>query len=85
MDTFLPKTHWAYKGGYQDYPYDPEKGAALLDEAGWKLPEGGTVRENEAGETLAVKFTTTNAQFRQTWSAVMEQNLGDCGIQMIAQ
>jgi len=23
MDTFLPKNHWAYKGGYQEYPYDP--------------------------------------------------------------
>ena len=85
MDTFLPKTHWAYSGPYTDYEFDVEKGGALLDEAGWKLPEGGTVRQNEAGDVLAVKFTTTTAQFRQTWAAVVEQNLADCGIQMLRQ
>ncbi len=83
MDSFLPKTHWAYSGPY-DYPwYDPEAGAALLDQAGWTLPAGGSVRTNAAGEPLAIKFTTTSAQFRQTWSAVMVQNLAACGIQIL--
>jgi ABC-type transport system substrate-binding protein len=79
MDTFLPKTHWAYSGPYQDYPYDPEAGAALLDEAGWTLPSGGTVRQNANGDPLALSLTTTDAQFRQTWAAVAEQNLEGCG------
>lgn len=79
MDTFLPKTHWAYSGPYQDYPYDPEAGAALLDEAGWTLPAGGTVRQNANGDPLALSLTTTDAQFRQTWAAVAEQNLEGCG------
>jgi ABC-type transport system substrate-binding protein len=83
MDSNLPKTHWAYSGPY-DFPgYDPAAGAALLDEAGWTLPEGATVRQNAAGEPLSLKFTTTSAQFRQTWSAVMVQNLADCGIQIL--
>jgi ABC-type transport system substrate-binding protein len=85
MDTNLPKTHWAYKGPYTDYEYSVEKGGALLDEAGWKLAEGATYRTNEAGDTLALKFTTTTAAFRQTWAAVAEQNLLGCGIQMIRQ
>ena len=85
MDTNLPKTHWAYSGPYTDYEYSVEKGGALLDEAGWKLAEGATYRTNEAGDTLALKFTTTTAQFRQTWAAVAEQNLLGCGIQMIRQ
>ncbi len=75
MDSWIPKTHWAYKGPYQDYPYDVEAAGKLLDEAGWKLAEGATYRTNEAGDTLALKFTTTTAQFRQTWAAVAEQNL----------
>jgi ABC-type transport system substrate-binding protein len=84
MDSFLPKTHWAYSGPY-DYPwYDPEAGAALLDEAGWTLEDGAAVRTNANGEVLAIKFATTTAQFRQTWSAVMVQNLADCGIQVLA-
>jgi ABC-type transport system substrate-binding protein len=85
MDSFLPKSHWAYKGPYTDYPYNQAEGIGLLEEAGWKLKEGADVRTNEAGDVLALKFTTTEAQFRQTWAAVMEQNLKDCGIQLIRQ
>jgi ABC-type transport system substrate-binding protein len=80
MDSFLPKTHWAYSGPY-DFPwYDPEAGKALLEEAGWT---GSPVRSNANGDILSLKFTTTSAQFRQTWSAVMIQNLAECGIQII--
>ena len=83
MDSFLPKTHWAYSGPYADLPmFDPEAGKALLEEAGWTQGEG-PVRTNAAGESLVIKFATTSAQFRQTWSAVMIQNLADCGIQII--
>lgn len=84
MDSPWPKSHWVWNGPYEDMPqYDPEAAAALLDEAGWTLPEGATVRQNADGETLALKFTTTTAQFRQTWSAVMVQNLAACGIQVL--
>lgn len=82
MDSFLPKTHWAYKGPY-DFPwYDPEAGKALLEEAGW-VQGDGPVRTNANGEALSLKFTTTSAAFRQTWSQVMIQNLAECGIQII--
>lgn len=84
MDTFLPKAHWAAASeNITTYPFDVEKGAALLDEAGWTLPEGGTVRSNADGEPLVLSFTTTNAQFRQTWSAVFIQQMAACGIQII--
>ncbi len=85
MDSWIPKTSWAYGGPYQDYEFSVEKGGALLDEAGWKLAEGDTFRANEKGETLALKFTTTTAQFRQTWAAVFEQQMAKCGIQIIRQ
>ncbi len=45
--------------------------------------EDADFRTNAAGDALALQFTTTTAQFRQTWAAVMEQNLAGCGIQMI--
>src|SRR5690606_33045124 len=70
MDSFLPKTHWAYSGPYADMPmFDPEAGKALLEEAGWAQGDG-PVRTNANGDALVLKFTTTSAQFRQTWSAV---------------
>jgi len=85
MDTFLPKTHWAYSGPYQDYAYDVDAANALLDEAGWTLADGDTYRQNANGDTLELTLTTTNAQFRQTWAAVVEQQLADCGILIIRQ
>ncbi len=86
MDTNLPKTHWAAASeadGITLYPFDAAKGQALLDEAGWTLEEGATVREKD-GLPLSLEFTTTNAQFRITWATVLEQQLLDnCGIQII--
>jgi ABC-type transport system substrate-binding protein len=80
MDTFLPQGHWALATDITTYPFDPEQGAALLEEAGWT---GSPVRANAAGDALALNFTTTNAQFRQTWGAVFIQQMAACGIQVI--
>jgi ABC-type transport system substrate-binding protein len=83
MDTNIPKDHWAYTQPQAQYPFDPEAGMALFEEAGWTLPEGATFRTNEAGEEFNLKFTTTNAQFRQTWAAVFEQNMAACGLRIV--
>ncbi len=86
MDTFLPQGHWALAPEDQitTYPFDPEQGSALLEEAGWTLPEASDVRENAEGDPLVIKFLTTDAPFRQTWAAVFEQQLiENCGIQLI--
>jgi ABC-type transport system substrate-binding protein len=85
MDTFIPKKHWAYAGdeNVTIYNFDVKKGGALLDEAGWKLGEGADIRTNEAGDTLSIKFTTTNSGFRQAWAAVWEQQMAACGVQII--
>ncbi len=84
MDTNLPQGHWALATeGVTTYAFDVAKGQALLDEAGWTLPEGGTIRSKEGVGPLSLSFTTTNAQFRQTWSAVFIQNMAACGIQII--
>ncbi|MEI7769303.1 MAG: ABC transporter substrate-binding protein [Chloroflexales bacterium] len=84
MDTFIPQGHWALaKDGITSYAFDAKKGGALLDEAGWKLADGETVRANANGDPLSLSFTTTNAQFRQTWSAVFIQQMAACGIQIV--
>lgn len=85
MNTNIPTTHWAYAGDANItlYPFDPAQGAALLDEAGWTLAEGATVRTNADGDALALQFTTTNATFRQTWAAVWGQQMADCGVQVV--
>ncbi|MCS6909922.1 MAG: ABC transporter substrate-binding protein [Anaerolineales bacterium] len=83
MDSFIQSSHWAHAKGLPQYPFDPEKGKALLEEAGWKLAEGAQFRTNANGEELSLRFTTTNAQFRQTWAAVFEKNMSDCGIRIL--
>lgn len=89
MDTFIPKdSAWYAKvvdpnAEIIDYTYDITGAGQLLDAAGWKLPEGATLRENENGDPLALKFTTTNAQFRQTWGAVFVKQMQACGIQLL--
>lgn len=83
MDTFIPTDHWAHADGVTQYPYDPERAKSLLDEAGWTLAEGATYRTNADGQELALKFTTTTAQFRQTWAAVFESNMADIGLRVV--
>jgi ABC-type transport system substrate-binding protein len=85
MNTFIPTTHWAYAGdaNVTIYPFDVEKGKSLLDEAGWTLGEGATFRTNANGDELSLKFTTTTAAFRQTWAAIWEKQMADCGVRIV--
>lgn len=85
MDTNIPRVSWAayYGDEVQKYPFDAEKGGALLDEAGWTLADGADYRTNANGDELSLKFTTTNAAFRQTWAAVFEQQMAACGIRIL--
>jgi ABC-type transport system substrate-binding protein len=82
MNTMIPSFQWAYAGdeNITIYPYDPEKGKALLEEAGYVFNEGTGRYDSPDGEELTLKFTTTTAAFRQTWAAVFEQQMSDCGI-----
>lgn len=89
MNSFIPSNHWAYAGdeNLTIYSFDPEKGAALLEEAGWALNADDGFRYNPAisDQPLTLKFTTTNAKFRQTWAAVWEQQMLGCGVLIIRQ
>jgi ABC-type transport system substrate-binding protein len=85
MDTFIPKDHWAYAGdaNITIYPFQADVGKSVLTDAGWKDNPDTGVRQNAAGDPLSLKFTTTNATFRQTWSAVFEKQMSNCGIQIV--
>ena len=83
IDSFLPNEHWAYNGPYPDLPFDPDLGGSLLVEAGWALPAGDLYRRNAAGDVLTLKLSTSDARFRQDWAAVAEENLRECGVQLL--
>ncbi|NTV62088.1 MAG: peptide ABC transporter substrate-binding protein [Oscillochloris sp.] len=84
IETNVPRGHWAATAeGIATYPFNPQQGGALLDEAGWALAEGDTIRTNADKEPLALRFTTSDSQFRQTWSALFIQQMANCGIQIV--
>lgn len=84
MNTFIPPTHWAYAGdaNVRVYPFNKDVGKSMLQDAGWKQT-GTATRVNAKGEEMTLKFTTTTAAFRQTWAAVFEKQMKDCGIQIL--
>lgn len=83
MDSFLPKTHWAYSQPTTQYPFDPAAGQALLEQAGWTWVNGKDYRTNTKGEELILQLTTTTAQIRQTWAPVFEVQMQACGIRLL--
>jgi peptide/nickel transport system substrate-binding protein len=55
LHSLIMPTSWAYNKDVPKYPYDAEKAKALLDQAGWKLPAGGQVREKN-GQKLSFEI-----------------------------
>jgi peptide/nickel transport system substrate-binding protein len=71
-ESLLPRQHWAWTGDLQQYPYDPAKANALLDEAGWKRGKDG-VRFR-----LAMKTSTDETS--RLLALILQQQLREAGI-----
>ncbi len=70
-----------YTPDVPQYPYDPERAAALLEEAGWTLG-GNEIREKD-GQRLTFTCTTiTGDQARRPEAEVVQQYLREVGIDM---
>lgn len=61
-DTLMARSVPYSNVDVKTYTYNPDKARTLLDEAGWKLPAGKTIREKE-GQKLELLFSydTSNA------------------------
>jgi peptide/nickel transport system substrate-binding protein len=66
--SLITPLSWIFNPDAPDYPYDPERAASLLDEAGWTMGDDG-VRANAEGERLAFTLTVPTA-YRQDGLAV---------------
>ncbi|MEN9935442.1 MAG: hypothetical protein RLZZ387_2021 [Chloroflexota bacterium] len=60
---------------------DVEGAKALLDEAGWVVPEGSSIREKD-GKKLVLSFSTSINPLRQGEQAIIKANLAEVGIQV---
>ncbi len=84
-DAALPRNHWAYAGNEPDFPrysFDSEKGAALLDEAGWRLADGGSYRTDASGRELSLTLTTSDAKFRKLLADAWAEQMERCGVRV---
>jgi peptide/nickel transport system substrate-binding protein len=89
IDTYLPPQHPLYNADVAKYPFDVEAGSALLEEIGWVDDDGDPVTPRVAsgvanvpdGTLLQVAYETTTATLRQQVTAVLQQSMGQCGIQ----
>ncbi|MCH7943795.1 MAG: peptide ABC transporter substrate-binding protein [Proteobacteria bacterium] len=73
---------WVNSDDVPIYTYDPDKAAALLDEAGWTEIEDG-VRHNKAGERLSLRLmTTAGNKIRELVEQVLQSQWKKVGIEI---
>ncbi|GAA1388787.1 ABC transporter family substrate-binding protein [Luteococcus peritonei] len=78
---FMPGQE-GYKDNSGDFKYDVEAAKKQLDEAGWKLPEGKTIREKD-GKPLTVKYTVlTGVPTSENEGKLLQKDLAAVGIDM---
>jgi len=65
-----PGLSWAYTDNYVHYPYDPDKAAELLAQAGWDCSAYPCV--NADGQNLEFTLMTTDRQDRQMLAQVIQ-------------
>ncbi|WP_207205431.1 ABC transporter substrate-binding protein [Microbacterium protaetiae] len=81
-DVFAAPTQWSYTNdGVTQYPYDPDKAGALLDEAGWKKGSDG-IRAKD-GEKLKLSYITTKQD--DPVIPIAKQTYTDLGIDFVAE
>lgn len=82
-DYILP-TNLPYTKGNEAkvIDYDVEKAKSLLDEAGWTLPKGKTVREKD-GQTLEVELMYDSAEsIQKTMAETLQAEWGAIGVKL---
>ncbi len=73
----IAPSNWAFEPNVFDFTYDPGHARRLLDEAGYRDPDGAGPRPR-----LALSLKTSNIEFNRLQSAVIQQNLREVGIDL---
>jgi peptide/nickel transport system substrate-binding protein len=89
LNAYIHPSHPLYaEAGLEIYPFDPERGIALLDEAGWRDTNGDGVAEAYGierianGTILAFNYTNTESAFRQQVAEMVRTDLAACGFRV---
>ena len=76
-NAILPPGHWAYDPGVTVYDHDPERAAALLDEAGFADPDGDGPQPR-----LTLRIMTSTTQLSRNIAAIVQDQLRRIGIRL---
>ena len=79
--SYLPPNHWAYNKALVDPGYDPQKAAALLDEAGWMVAADG-VRAKDGVRLAFSMSTTAGNKSREQAQQLLQQNFKKINVEM---
>jgi len=71
----LPPNSWAFTPNVRTFDFDPSKARALLDEAGYRDPDGDGPQPR-----LRLTLKCSNLEFNRLQSTVIQQNLQAVGI-----
>lgn len=82
IHTYVPTVHPLYPtDGITEWAFDPEAGAALLEEAGFVDSDGDSIREDPNGQPFAPELgTTAGNAMRQQLTQIFKENMLTCGI-----
>lgn len=73
----LPKSHWAYAKDLKSWDHDPARAKQLLDEAGFKDPDGDGPRPR-----FSLTYKTSSDAFRISVARVIAAQLATVGIEI---
>lgn len=79
--SYLSPTHWAYNKNLKDPGFSPQKAAALLDEAGWKVGADG-IRAKDGVKLSFTMSTTAGNKSREQAQQLVQQNWKKIGVEM---
>lgn len=75
----IPPASWAYNPDVPTYDYDPDAAAALLDEAGWVLEAGETVRAKDGRQLATTILVRAGKPDRIKFMQLLADQAKDCG------
>jgi peptide/nickel transport system substrate-binding protein len=76
-NAILPPEYWAYNPSVTVYDHDPERAAALLDEAGFPDPDGDGPQPR-----LTLRIMTSTTQLSRNIAAIVQDQLRRVGIRL---
>ncbi|WP_226002339.1 nickel ABC transporter substrate-binding protein [Paenibacillus sp. BJ-4] len=81
-DTVLSKNYPYTNVDLQPVDYDVEKSKALLDDAGWKLPAGGTVREKDGQQLDFELIFDKTDPIQKAMAETIQAEWGELGVKV---